>query len=102
MNDRSDRPRSLKRTAALTLAFTAGPPASFVLLSPLIALLGYATGWFAPAVIGNAVGVILIGAAVAMGFALAALAVAAVVVALIGTTAMTAYRVIAHIFSRLP
>jgi len=86
----------------VSLALVAGPPAAFVLLSPLLALLGYATGWFPPGAVGDAVGVVLLGAVVAVGFAAAAVAVVAAVLAVIGTTAATVFRAIAHVFSRLP
>jgi len=102
MSDQTDRPRSLKRTAMISLAIVAGLPASFVLLSPLIALAGYATGWFDPGAIGKAVGVILIGAAVMVGIAAAVLAVVVALFAIVGTTAVTVFRAVAHVFSRLP
>ncbi len=101
MSGEPDRPRSWKRTGLLLLGLVAGPPAAFVLLSPLIALLGYLTGWFAPGNIGNGVGLILLGAAVVAVFLTAVAAVVVAVLALIGTAAATVWSAIAHLFSRL-
>lgn len=94
-------PRSWKRTGLLLLGLVAGPPASFVLLSPILALVGYLTGWFAPGTIGNVVGLILLGAIVVAVFVAAVVAVVLAVLALIGTAGATVGSAIAHVFSRL-
>ncbi|GJD83610.1 hypothetical protein [Methylobacterium haplocladii] len=101
MSSEPDRSRNWKRTGLLLLGFVAGPPAAFVLLSPLLALVGYATEWFAPGAIGNVVGLILLGAAVVAVFVAAVVAVVVAVLALVGTAAATIGSAIAHVFSRL-
>lgn len=97
----SERPHSWKRSGWIVLTVMAGPPASFVLLSPVFALIGHVTGWFAPAIIGNVVGLILLGAVVVAVFIVAVGAVVVAVLALIGTAAATLGSAIAHVFSRL-
>ncbi|GJE57364.1 hypothetical protein EKPJFOCH_3878 [Methylobacterium thuringiense] len=89
------------RTGLLLLGCLTGPPAAFVALSPLIALVGYTTGWFGAEVVGNIVGLILLGAVVVAVFVAAVFAVVAAVLTVVGTAAVTVGSAIAHIFSRL-
>jgi hypothetical protein len=93
-------PRSWRQLGLFLLYFVVGPPAAFLALSPLLAIAGYATGWFAPGAVGNLVGLILLGAVVAVVFVAAALAFAAAILTAIGTAAATVGSAIAHIFSR--
>lgn len=89
------------RTGLTLLGCLAGPPAAFVALSALLALVGYTTGWFGAGEVGNVVGLILLGAVVVAVFIAAVFAVVAAVLTVVGTAAVTVGSAIAHIFSRL-